>query len=103
MVHRYVQYNSYGLTIRVNLMVKYVCVDFGSIGFMTKTQPFPMNGHYRMYVISDVSHLRLDSVVLLVLRIVCCAMARTLALYYKSLRITSTLLRRDNISDRPYC
>jgi hypothetical protein len=38
----------------------------------------------------------------LMLRTVCCAMARALALYYKSLRTMPTLMRRGNTSDRPY-
>jgi hypothetical protein len=32
---------------------------------------------------------------------ICCAMARALALYYRFLGITPTLLRRGNISGRP--
>jgi hypothetical protein len=36
------------------------------------------------------------------LRAVCYAMAGALALYYRSLGIASTLLRRGNISDRPF-
>ena len=31
------------------------------------------------------------------------AIARALALYYRSLETASTLLRRGNISGRPYC
>jgi hypothetical protein len=52
----------YGLTLWSN-----VCVDFGSNGFMTKTQSFPMDGHYRTDIISSVGHLRSDSVMPLVL------------------------------------
>jgi hypothetical protein len=37
----------------------------------------------------------------LMLRMVCCAMAGALALYYRSLGTVSTLLRRGNISGRP--
>ena len=44
-----------------------VCVGFGSNGFMTKAQPFPMDGHYRTDVISGVGNPRLDLVVPLVL------------------------------------
>jgi hypothetical protein len=40
---------------------------FGSNGFVTKVQPFPMNGHYKTYIISGVGYSRSDSVVLLVL------------------------------------
>ena len=103
MVHQYVRHNGHGLTIQVKFMVKCVCVGFGSNGFVIKTQPFPMGGHYRMNVISGVGHPRLDLVVLLVLRMVQCAMARARALYYRSLRTASTMLRKDNISSRPYC
>jgi hypothetical protein len=39
-------------------------------------QSFPMDGHYRTNVNSGVGHLRLDSIVLLVLRMVRCAMVR---------------------------
>jgi hypothetical protein len=50
-----------------------------------------------------VDHLRLDSIVRLMLRTVCCAMAGTLALYYRFFGSASTLLRMSNISGRPYC
>jgi hypothetical protein len=56
----------YGLTLWSN-----VCVGFGSNGFVTKTQPFPMNGHYRTDVISGVGHPRLDSIMPLVSCTVC--------------------------------
>ena len=55
-----------------------------------------------MDVISGVGHPRSDSIVLLVLRMVCRAIDRAPALYYRSLGITPTLLRRGNISCRPY-
>jgi hypothetical protein len=103
MVHQYVQYNGHGLTIQVNFMVKCVCVGFGSNGFVTKTQSFPMDGHYRMNVISGVGHPRSDLVVPLVLRTIYCVMVGTLTLYYRSLGTALTLLRMDNISNIPYC
>jgi hypothetical protein len=53
-------------------MVKCVCVSFEFNGFVTKTQLFPMNGHYRMNIISGVSHPRSDSVMPLVLCAVPC-------------------------------
>ena len=83
MVHQYVRYNGHGLTIQVSFMVS-MCVwgGFGSNGFVTKMQPFPMDGHYRMDINSGVGHPRSDSVVLLVLRTVCYAMAGAPALYY---------------------
>jgi hypothetical protein len=40
---------------------------FGSNGFVTKAQPFLMNGHYRTDIISSVGHSRSDSIVPLVL------------------------------------
>jgi hypothetical protein len=55
-----------------------------------------------MNVISGVGHPRLDSVVSLVLRMVCCAMTGVLTLYYKSLGAVPTLLRIGNISGKPY-
>jgi hypothetical protein len=47
-----------------------------------------------------MGHLRSDSIVPLMLRTVCYVMAGALALYYRSLRIASTLLSRGNISSR---
>jgi hypothetical protein len=71
MIHCYMRYNGHRLTIRVNFMVN-VCVlrGFGSNGFVTKMQPFPMDDYYRTGVISGVGHPRSDSIVLLVLRTV---------------------------------
>ena len=105
MVHWYVWYNGHRLTIRVSFMVN-VCVwggGFGSNSFVTKMQHFPVNGYYRTNVISGVGHPRSDSVVLLVLRMICYAVAGASALYYRSLEIVSTLLRRGNILGRLYC
>jgi hypothetical protein len=48
-----------------------------------------------------VGHSGSDSIVPLMLRTVCYAMAGALALYYRSLGTASTLLRRGNISGRP--
>jgi hypothetical protein len=48
-----------------------------------------------------VGHSGSDSIVPLMLCTVCYTMAGALALYYRSLRIASTLLRRGNISSRP--
>jgi hypothetical protein len=44
-----------------------LCGGFGSNSFLTKVQPFPMDGHYRMDIISSVGYPRSDSVMLLVL------------------------------------
>jgi hypothetical protein len=49
-----------------------------------------------------VGHSGSDSIVPLMLRTICCTMAGALALYYRSLGIASTLLRRGKISGRPY-
>jgi hypothetical protein len=70
MIHWYVWYNGHGLTIRVNFIVKCVYVGFTSNGFVTKTQSFPMDGHYRTNIISIVGHPKSDLVVPLVLCIV---------------------------------
>jgi hypothetical protein len=51
----------------------------------------------------DVGHSRSDLIVPLMLCTVCYAMAGALALYYRSLGTASILLRRGNISGRPYC
>jgi hypothetical protein len=50
----------------------------------------------------SVGHSRSDSIVPLMLRTVCCAMARVLSLYYRSLWTMPTLLKRGNISGIPY-
>ena len=55
-----------GLLYGLTLWSMCVCVDFGS-GFMIKTQSFPMDGHCRTDVISDVGHPRSDSVMPVVL------------------------------------
>jgi hypothetical protein len=49
-----------------------------------------------------VGHLRLNLIVSLMLRTICCAMAGALALYYRSIGTAPTLLRMNNISSRPY-
>ena len=72
MIHQYMRYNDHVLRIRVNFVVKCVCVGFGLNGFVTKTQPFPMDGYSKMDIISGVSYPRSDSIVLLVLCMVAC-------------------------------
>jgi hypothetical protein len=66
---------------------------FGFNAFVTKMQSFLMDGHYRIDVISGVSHLRSDLVVPLVLRTVCCEMIGVPVLYYRSLRTALILLK----------
>jgi hypothetical protein len=48
-----------------------------------------------------VGHSRSDSIVPLMLRMVCYAMVGALTLYYRSLETAPTLLRMGNISGRP--
>jgi hypothetical protein len=48
-------------------MVKCVYIGFGSNGFVAKTQPFSMDGHYRTNIISGLGHSRSNSVMPLVL------------------------------------
>jgi hypothetical protein len=48
-----------------------------------------------------VGHSRSDSIMLLMLGMICCAMVGALALYYRSLGTAPTLLRRGNILSRP--
>jgi hypothetical protein len=54
------------------VMCVYVLGGFGSNCFVTKVQPFPMDGHYRTDIISGVGHSRSNSVMLLVLCTVAC-------------------------------
>jgi hypothetical protein len=67
---------------------------------VTKVWPFPMNGHYKMDIISSVAEVRLGRVASVMYS--SCAISRASVLYYKSLGIVSTLLRMGNISGRLY-
>ena len=69
---------------------------------MTTVQPFPMVRSILRTSLVGVGHLRLDSIVPLMLCTVYCAMAGALALYYRPLGTAPTLLRKGNISSRPY-
>ena len=91
-----------GLLYKLALWLVCVCRGFGSNSFMTNDAAIPMDGHYRTNIISDVGHPWSDSVMLLMLCTVQFAMAGALALYYRSFGTASTLLRKDNISSRPY-
>ena len=63
----YVRDNGHGLTIYVNFMVKCVCyMGLGSNGYFVIGVALTGN-HYKLDIISDVGHLRSDSVVPLVL------------------------------------
>ena len=97
--------NGHGLTIPVSFMVK--CVSYTGLSihwFLDHGATIP-NGSVTIGWTSlvGVGHPRSDSVVLLILRTVCCAMGRALAIYYRSLETLPTLLRSDNISGGPYC
>jgi hypothetical protein len=76
---------------------------FGPNSFVIKIQPMPMDGYYKTNVISGVGHPRSDSIMLLVLCVVCYAMVGAPALYYRSFGTVLTLLRMSNISGRSYC
>ena len=62
-----------GLLYRLHNMVKCVCVEgFGSNGFVTKVLSFPMDGHYRMDIISGVGHPKSNLAMPLVLCMIAC-------------------------------
>jgi hypothetical protein len=95
----------HGLTIHVSFMVK--CVSYTGLWIHLYCDPNSTipNGSVTIGQMSlvGVGHSSLNSIVPLMLHTVCCAMARALALYYRFVKIASTLLRRGNISGRPYC
>jgi hypothetical protein len=103
--------NGHGLTIHVSFIVK--CMHYVRAvdhWFRDYTCQCPNHcNHSNGSVITGqtslvgVGHSGSDPIVPLILHMVCYAMARVLTLYYRSLRTASTLLRRDNISGRPYC
>ena len=97
--------NGHELIIHVSFMIKYVCyTGFWIHWFCNYSVTIPNSlvtiGHTSLV---GVGHPRSNSIMLLMLRTVCCAMAGALALYYRSLGIVPTLLRMDNILDKPYC
>jgi hypothetical protein len=85
----------HGLTIHVSFMVKCVWYTGFWIHWFRNLGATISNGLVTIGRTSlvGVGHSRLDSIVSLMLRTVCCAMAKVLALYYKSLETVSTLLR----------
>jgi hypothetical protein len=95
----------HGLTIHVNFMVKYVCYTglwihwFHDLGAIISNDSVTT----RRTSLVGVGHLRSDLIVPLMLCMVCYAMAGVLALYYRSIRTASTLLRKENILGRLYC
>jgi hypothetical protein len=75
MVHWYIRYKrswAYYIDYILWSNVSVLYEGFGSNGFVTKVQPFPMDGPYRTDIISGVGHPRSDSVMLLVLCTVAC-------------------------------
>jgi hypothetical protein len=97
--------NGHELTIHVSFMVKCVCYTGLWIHWFRDHGATILNGSVTIGQTSlvDVGHSRSNSIVPLMLRTLCCAMARALSLYYKFLGTASTLLRRGNISGRLYC
>ena len=92
-----------GLLYRLHIMVKCVCYTRLWIRWFHDHGVTIPNGSVTIGLTSfvGVGHLRLDSIVSLMLRTVCCAMDGALALYYRSLRTEPTLMRMGNISGRP--
>jgi hypothetical protein len=89
--------NGHGLTIHVSFMVKHVCYTGLWIHWFCDHGTIIPNTSVTIGRTSLVSvgHSRLDSIVPLMLRMVCCVMAGALVLYYRSLGIASTLLRME--------
>jgi hypothetical protein len=87
--------NDYGLTIHVNFMVKCMCYMGLWIHWFHDYGATLSNGSVTIgwTLLVGVGHSRSDSIMLLMLRTVCCAMVRVLALYYRSFRTAPTLLR----------
>ena len=93
------------LLYRLHIMVKRVYYTGLWIHWVRDRDATILNGTVIIgwMLLVDVGHSGLDPIVPLKLHTVCfCAMAGALALYYKSLGIASTLLRRGKISGRPY-
>jgi hypothetical protein len=97
--------NAHELIIHVSFMVKCVCCTGLWIHWFCDPGATIPNGSVTIGWTSlvGVGHLRSNSIMPLILHTVCCALAGALALYYRSLGIASTLLRRGNISSKPYC
>jgi hypothetical protein len=93
-----------GLTIHVNFMVKCVCYTRLWLHWFRDLGAIIPNGSITTgrTLLVRVGHSRSDSIVPLILHMVCYAMAKALILYNRSLITASTLLRRGDISGRPY-
>jgi hypothetical protein len=92
-----------GLLYKLRIMVKCVCYTGLWIHWFHDLGVTIPNGSatIRRTSLVDVGHSRSNSIVLLMLRTVCCPMVGALALYYKSFGTAPTLLRMGNISGRP--
>jgi hypothetical protein len=92
-----------GLLYKLRIMIKCVCYTGLWINWFRDLGATVPNGSVIIGRTSlvGVDHSRLDSIVPLMLCIVCCAMARAPVLYYRSLGTVPTLLRMSNISGRP--
>jgi hypothetical protein len=92
------------LTIYVNFMVKCVYYTGFWIHWFHDLDATIPNGSVIIGHTSfvDVGHLRSNSIVPLMLYTVCYVMAEAIALYYRSLKTASTLLRMSNILSRSY-
>jgi hypothetical protein len=104
MVHWYAQYK-WPWAYYINCILwSNVCYTGLWIHWFHDLSPIISNGSVTIGWTSlvGVGHSRSDSIVLLMLCTVCYAMVGALTLYYRSLKIASTLLRRGNISGRPY-
>jgi hypothetical protein len=84
-------------------MVKHVCYTGLWIHWFRDLDATIPNGSVTTGQTSlvGVGHSGSDPIVPLMLCTVCCTMAGTLALYYRSLGTASTLQRKGNISGRP--
>jgi hypothetical protein len=92
-----------GLLYKLRIMVK--CVYYTGLWiywFRDLGTTIP-NGlvTIRRTSLAGLGHSRLNLIVSLMLRTVCCTIAGGLTLYYRSFGIAPTLLRRGNISGRP--
>ena len=92
-----------GLLYKLRIIIKYVCYTGLWIHWFCDPGATISNGSVTIGRTSLVSvgHSRLDLIVPLMLRTVCYVMTGALTLYYRSLGITPTLLRRGNISGKP--
>jgi hypothetical protein len=95
----------HGPSIHVSFMVKCMCYTGLWIYWFCDHGATIHNGSVITGQTSlvGVGHSRSNSIMLLMLRMICYAMARALTLYYRSLGTASTLLRMGNIPGRPYC